>query len=118
MKKSIIYSDLTKKQLQYIKDFYIKKKVIGMSEKELRDFVLDIISHQINDTIGEDEEMEAWKEMSDYFGDQFSEIILEIQKKYQDDVKTINFREEVTKNRIELLEKNNINQEKRDMWDD
>ena len=33
-----------------------------MSQKELKEFVLDIISHQINDTIGKEEEIEAWEE--------------------------------------------------------
>ena len=118
MKKSIIYSDLSKKQLQHIKDFYIQKKVMGMSEKELREFVLDIVTNQIHDTIGKEEEMEAWKEMSDFFGNEFSEIIIKIQKKYQDIDKTINYEEDIQKNRIDLLEKNTINQEKKDMWDD
>ena len=89
-----------------------------MSEKELREFVLDIITNQIHDIIGKEEEMEAWKEMSDFFGDEFIEIIMEIQKKYQDIDKTINYEEDIQKNRIDLLEKNTINQEKKDMWDD
>ena len=37
-----------------------------MSHQELRKYVLEIISHQINDTIDKEEEMEAWKEMSDF----------------------------------------------------
>ena len=42
-----------------------------MSHQELKQYVLEIISHQINDTIGKEEEMEAWREMSDFFGEQF-----------------------------------------------
>ena len=118
MKKTIIYSDLSHKQLQLIKDFYIEKKLAGMTEKELREFVLEIITHQIHDTIGKEEEIEAWKEMSDFFGDKFNEIIVEIQKKYQDNDENINIQEHNQKNRIELLEKNIINTEKKDMWDD
>ena len=38
-----------------------------MSHKELKQYVFEIISHQINDTIGKEEEMEAWREMSDFF---------------------------------------------------
>ena len=38
-----------------------------MSHQELKKFVTEIISHQINDTIGKDEEIEAWNEMSDFF---------------------------------------------------
>ena len=59
-KKSITYSDLSKKQLETLKELYIKKKVESMSHQELKQYVLEIISHQINDTIGKEEEMEAW----------------------------------------------------------
>ena len=46
-KKSITYTDLSKKQLQHLKELYIQKKVECMSHKELKEFVLEIISHQI-----------------------------------------------------------------------
>ena len=84
-KKSFIYSDLSKKQLEKLKDLYIHKKVESMSHQELKQYVLEIISHQINDTIDKEEEMEAWREISDFFGNQFEEVILEIQTKYSDD---------------------------------
>ena len=79
-KSTIIYSDLSKKQLENLKEFYIQKKVESMSYQELKKYFLEIISHQINDTIGKEEEMEAWKEMSDFFGEVFAIIITEIQK--------------------------------------
>ena len=88
-KKSIIYSDLSKKQLENLKELYIQKKVESMSHKELKKYVLEIISHQINDTIGKEEEIEAWREMSDFFGEQFEIVILEIQTKYIDDKNVI-----------------------------
>ena len=117
-KNSIIYSDLSKKQLEHLKELYIQQKVESMSNKELKKFVLEIISHQINDTIGKEEEMEAWKEMSDFFGEKFEIIILEIQTKFLDD-KNIHEKEiDSRKHRIELLERNNLDQEKKDMWDD
>ena len=75
-KKSFIYSDLSKKQLENLKEFYIQKKVESMSHKELKEYVKEIISHQINDTIDKEEEMEAWREMSKFFGDQFEIEIL------------------------------------------
>ena len=117
-KKSIIYSDLSKKQLENLKELYIKKKVESMSHLELKEYVLEIISHQINDTIGKEEEMEAWREMSDFFGDQFEIIILEIQTKYIDDKNVLETEIDPQKKRIELLERNNLDQEKKDMWDD
>ena len=117
-KKSIIYSDLSKKQLEKLKEFYIEKKVESMSHQELKQYVLEIISHQINDTIDKEEEMEAWREISDFFGEQFEIIILEIQTKYIDDKNVIEKEIDSQKQRIELLERNNLDQEKKDMWDD
>jgi len=117
-KKSLIYSDLSKKQLENLKELYIQKKVESMSHQELKKYVLEIISHQIHDTIGKEEEMEAWREISDFFGEQFETIILEIQTKYIDDKKVLETEIDPQKQRIELLEKNNFDQEKTDMWDD
>ena len=117
-KKSIIYSDLTKKQLENLKELYIQKKVESMSHQELKEYVLEIISHQINDTIGKEEEMEAWKEMLDFFGEQFEMIILEIQKKYIEDNNVPEKEIDPQKERIELLDRNNLDQGKTDMWDD
>ena len=117
-KKSFIYSDLSNKQLRHLKEFYVEKKVDSMDNKELKEFVLEIISHQINDTIGKEEEMEAWREMSNFFGDQFEITILEIQNKYQNDANSQNTEQNPQEQRIELLERNNTEQEKKDMWDD
>ena len=117
-KKPIIYSDLSKKQLEKLKEFYVQKKVESMSHQELKRYVLEIISHQINDTIDKDEETEAWREMSDFFGEQFEIVILEIQTKYIDDKNVMETEIDSQKQRIELLERNNLDQEKKDMWDD
>ena len=117
-KKSLIYSDLSKKQIEKLKEFYIQKKVESMSNQELKQYVREIISHQILDTIDKEEEMEAWREMSDFFGEQFEIIILEIQKKYIDDKNVPDAEIDPQKQRIELLEKNISDQEKTDMWDD
>ena len=117
-KKPIIYSDLSKKQLEELKELYIQKKVESMSHQELKQYVLEIISHQINDTIDKEEEMEAWREISDFFGAQFEIVILEIQTKYIDDKNVLDTEIDSQKQRIELLERNNLDQEKKDMWDD
>ena len=117
-KKPFIYSDLSKKQLENLKEIYIQKKVESMNHQELQQYVLEIISHQINNTIGKEEEMEAWREMSDFFGEHFETIILEIQTKYIDDKNIIETEIDSQKQRIELLERNNFDQEKKDMWDD
>ena len=117
-KKSFIYSDLSKKQLEKLKDSYIHKKVESMSHQELKQYVLEIISHQINDTIDKEEEMEAWREISDFFGEQFEIVILEMQTKYIDDKNVLETEIDSHRQRIELLEKNNLDQDKTDMWDD
>ena len=117
-KKSIIYSDLSKKQLENLKELYIQKKVESMSHQELKEYVLEIISHQVNGTIGKEEEMEAWREMSDFFGEKFEIIILEIQSKHIDDKNVLKPELDPQKQRIELLERNTLDQEKTDMWDD
>jgi len=117
-KKPILYTDLSKKQLENLKELYIQKKVESMSYQELKRYVLEIISHQINDTIGKEEEMEAWVEMSDFFGEKFEITISEIQTKYIDDTNLIETKIDSQKQRIELLERNNIDKEKKDMWDD
>ena len=117
-KKPFIYDDLSKKQLEKLKEFYDQKKVDSMSYQELKQYVQEIISHQVIDTIDKEEEMEAWREMSDFFGEQFEIIIQEIQIKYIDDKNVFETEIDSQKQRIELLERNNVDQEKKDMWDD
>ena len=117
-KKSFIFSDLSKKQLENLKEFYIHKKVESMSLQELKEYVLEIISHQVNDTIDKEEEMEAWREMSDFFGEQFEIVISEIQTKYPIDKNDTSVEIDPQKQRLELLERNNLDQQKKDMWDD
>ena len=117
-KKSFIYSDLSKKQIEKLKEFYIQKKIESMSHEELKQFVLEVISHQINDTIDKEEEMEAWREMSDFFGEQFEIVIQNIQTKYIDEKNVLEAEIDSQKRRIELLERNNLDKEKTDMWDD
>ena len=89
-----------------------------MSHQKLKQYVLEIISHQINDTIDKEEEMEAWREMYEFFGEQFEIVILEIKTKYIDEKNVLETKIDSQKQRIELLERNNLEQEKKDMWDD
>ena len=117
-KKSLIFSDLSKRQLEKLKEFYIQRKVESMDHQELKKYVQEIIAHQINDTIDKEEEIEAWREMSDFFGEQFEVVILDIQTKYIDESNIHITEIDSQKERIELLERNNLDQEKKDMWDD
>ena len=117
-KKPIIYSDLSKKQLENLKDFYIQKKVESMSHQDLKQYVQEIISHQINDTVDKEEELEAWREISDFFGEEFAKVVMEIQTKFFDDKNVLETEIDSQRERIKLLEKNSLDKEKRDMWDD
>ena len=60
------------------------------------------------DTIGKEEEIEAWKEMADFFGEQFELIILEMQQKYKDEKEFKDIEEDPQKQRQELLEAYNL----------
>ena len=110
------YADLSKAAPTLKRNLY-SKKVECMSNKELKEFVQQIISHQINDTIGKEEEMEAWIEMSNFYGEEFDIIVHEIQQKYAKDENLQNFEEDTQEHRLKLLEKNNLKR-KKDMWDD
>ena len=117
-KQSLIYSDLSKKELETLKEIYIQKKVESLSHKKLKEFVFEIISHQINNTIGKEEETEAWNEMSEFFAEQFEIIILEIKSKYKDDRNLNDAESDPDKMRPKLIERNKLDQDKQDMWDD
>ena len=53
-----------------------------------------------------------------FFGEQFEIIILEIQTKYSDEKNLIDTEIDPQKQRLELLERNNLDKEKKDMWND
>ena len=82
-KKSLNFSDLSRKELDWIKNIFVETKLKNMNIDELKTFVRESIDHQIKDTIGEEEEMEAWKEMEDFFKDEFNEIISDTQNKFK-----------------------------------
>ena len=62
--------------------------------------------------------MEACIEMSNFFGEQFEMVILEIQTKFIDEKNVLETEIDSQRERVKLLEKNNLGQEKTDMWDD
>ncbi|MBK16800.1 MAG: hypothetical protein CMK49_02140 [Prochlorococcus sp. SP3034] len=117
-KNSIKYSDLTRKELEFLKDTYVEKKIESMSHKELKAFVFESINHQIKDTIGNEEEIEAWRDMEGFFGENFEELILQIQKKFTNYSNYQELEEEDHKKRSKLIETNKIEDEKKDMWED
>ena len=114
-KKQINYSDLSPKELELLKDIYIDLKVKSMNNNDLKDFVIDNISLQIKNTIGNEEELEAWNEIEDFFKDDFENTIKEIKVKLgkkKGDQFNLNLREV----NIETEEKRE--DKKLDMWED
>ena len=55
---------------------------------------------------------------TDFFGEKFEIIIQELQVKYIDDNNGIEREIDDQQRRIELLERNNLDQDKKDMWED
>ena len=114
-KKKINYSDLSSKELELLKDKYIDLKVKSMNNNDLKDFATENISLQIKNTIGNDEEVEAWQEMERFFKDEFEDTIRGIKVKISSknpEHKNLNIEE------IKLETKEKEGQKKLDMWED
>ena len=114
-KQKINYSDLSTKELGLLKDIYIDLKIKSMSNNDLKDFAYENISLQIKNTIGNDEELEAWQEMEEFFKDEFHNTIQDIQIKMRstNDVPTYS----------NITEKKSVIEDtgedkKLDMWED
>ena len=114
-KKKFNYSDLSTKELEILKDLYIDQKVKSMNNNALKDFVIEHISIQIKNTIGNEEELEAWQEMEGFFKDEFDNKIQEIQIKMRSkNVEQTNL--DITGTKLETEE--NEEEKKIDMWED
>ena len=90
-KKKINYSDLSSKELELLKDLYVDLKVKSMNNKDLKDFAFENISLQIKNTIGKEEELEAWQEMEDFFKDEFYNRIKDVQIKMSSKNSELNY---------------------------
>ena len=114
-KKKINYSDLSNKELELLKDIYIDLKVKSMNINELKDFAFENISLQIKNTIGNDEELEAWQEMEGFFKDEFLNTIQDVQIKMRsknDELTDLNIEEN------KLATESTGEEKKLDMWED
>ena len=114
-KKQIQYSDLSPKELEQLKEKYIELKVKSMNNNDLKDFAFENISLQIKNTIGNDEELEAWQEMEDFFKDEFHTTIQNIQ------IKMRSKNGEITYSNIEekIPANADVGEDKKlDMWED
>ena len=114
-KKKINYLDLSNKELELLKDIYIDLKVKSMNINDLKGFAFENISLQIKNTIGNEEELEAWQEMENFFKDEFLNTIQDVQIKLRskkDELTDLNIEEKnpSTENTGEV--------KKLDMWED
>ena len=114
-KKQINYSDLSRNELEILKDKYIDQRVKSMNIKDLKDFAIEQISLQIKNTIGNDEELEAWQEMKEFFKDEFDNTIRDIQIKMKQKNGNDN-NKSIDEKKLEAEVK--VKEEKIDMWED
>ena len=114
----ISFKDLTKAQLDALKDLYIQSRVESMSEVDLRKFVSEVLDLQVRGTVGNEEEREVWKEMKEYFDQNFAQQIKEVIKTKGSEEVGIPSEEEEFKKRLEVLEKRKQEETKtnKDMW--
>ena len=114
-KKKINYSDLSSKELELLKDMYIDLKVKSMNINDLEGFAFEHISLQIKNTIGNDEELEAWQEMENFFKDELNNIIQNIQLKIRSkngELSNLNIKDKISS-------PEDIGEDKKiDMWED
>ena len=114
-KKKINYSDLSNKELELLKDIYIELKIKSMNIEDLKAFAFENISLQIKNTIGNEEELEAWQEMEDFFKDEFHNTIQDIKNQTRSkngECTSLNIEERKTATEEKIEDK------KLDMWED
>ena len=118
--EELTYKDLTKKELDNLKDIYISSKVNSMNESDLRNFVKEIIIDQVKGTVGNAEEKEVWEEIKDHFSDKLSEKILEVKHKYSKNPQVeLKSQEEIEfDRRLGLLKQHQEEKVSNDMWED
>ena len=114
-KNKVNYSDLSTKELELLKNIYIDLKVKSMNDRDLKDYAIENISLQIKNTIGNEEELEAWQEMGDFFKDEFINTIQDIQIKLRsknDELTNLNIEEK------KFPTEDKGEDKKLDMWED
>ena len=114
------YKDLSKTELDNLKDIYISSKVDSMTESDLRRFVKEIIIDQVKGTVGNAEEKEVWDEMKDHFSGDLSTKILEVKRKSSKNPQVeLQSQEEIEFNRrLGLLKQQQEENPSNDMWED
>tara|TARA_Y100001968_G_C19202316_1_gene640592 strand:+ start:346 stop:705 length:360 start_codon:yes stop_codon:yes gene_type:complete len=118
--EELTYKDLTEKELDLLKDFYISSRVNSMTEADLRQFVKEIIIDQIKGTVGNAEEKEAWEEIKDYFSEELSKKIVEVKARFAKNTNVeLKSPEELEfDKRLTLLKQQQEEKSSNDMWED
>ena len=117
-KNKFHYSDFSKKELESLKEYYITEKVKSMNESELRQFASEIFSHQVKNTIGDEEEKEAWEEIENFFSDNFEFILEGIKKNFEATKQDCIVESKKGTSNVMELNTDEIKNEKIDMWMD
>ena len=116
--EELTYKDLSKTELDSLKDMYISSRVNTMTESDLRKFVKEIIVDQIKGTVGNAEEKEAWEEIKDHFSEDLSKKILEVKERCNKNQKLEQKSPEEMEfdKRLALLKQQQEEQSSKDMW--
>ena len=115
------FKDLSKGQLDALKEIYIDSRLNAMSIEELREFAKEVLSLQIMGTVGNEEEREVWKEMKQHFENNFSVKVKEVIKAKGAQEVLVEQEEDDFKRRLELLEQRKTEKSqksKKDMWEE
>ena len=116
--EELTYKDLSKTELDLLKDIYISSKVDSMTEIDLRKFVKEIIIDQVKGTVGNAEEKEVWEEIKDHFSKDLSKKILEVKNKCNKNRHIeLKSQEEIEfDRRLGLLKQQQEEESSKDMW--
>ena len=116
--EEISFKDLSKGQLDTLKDIYIDNRIKTMTELELRKFAREVLELQVRGTVGNDEEREVWKEMKEHFDQDFEKTIKEIIQTRGAEEVNVDPEKEDFRKRLELLEQRKQEESKLndDMW--
>ena len=117
-KNKLNFSDLSKKELENLKEHFINEKIKSMNESELRQFANEIFSHQVKNTIGDEEEKEAWEEIENFFRDNFEFILEGIKKKFEASKEDRIVESKTGTSNVRELDNDEMKNEKIDMWID
>ncbi len=113
----ISFKDLTKSQLDDLKDLYIDSRVESMTVNDLRGFVREVLELQVRGTVGNQEEREIWKEMKVHFDQDFEAKLKQISKSKGSE-RNMSPEEEEFQKRLQVIEqrKQEESQNNEDMW--